>query len=48
MNLLRYKIPKFILILSGLLYLIKPNLAYSERLPLNLKITERILKISKI
>ena len=32
MNLIRYKISKFILILSGLLYLIKPDLAYSENL----------------
>ena len=32
MSLLRYKISKFILILSGLLYLIKPNQVYSESL----------------
>lgn len=47
MNLLRYKIPKFILILSGLLCLIQPNEAYPERLPLNLKSIREDFKSKK-
>ena len=47
MNLLRYKIPKFIIILSGLLYLIQPNEAYPERLPLNLKSIREDFKSKK-
>ena len=47
MNLLRYKIPNFILILSGLLCLIQPNEAYPERLPLNLKSIREDFKSKK-
>ena len=47
MNLLRYKIPKYIIILSGLLYLIQPIEAYSERLPLNLKSIREDFKYKK-
>ena len=47
MNLLRYKISKFILILSGLLCLIQPNEAYPERLPLNLKSIREDFKSKK-
>ena len=47
MNLLRYKIPKYIIIFSGLLYLIQPNEAYSERLPLNLKSIREDFKYKK-